>query len=152
MHEHGFVDSHILLHRGPPAYIIIIEVIGIRKNLVFEFFEILRLRHPVAVCGFFSHYEKKGFLLVTTIEPVERKITDDIRYITIVPDRILVHVDEIGLKIIALIRQYTPVIKSGRECLQMPFSNPGSLVIRCGQYFLDLLLTGIKETPRTIIP
>ena len=93
--------------------------------------------------------ERLAFVALV-FEPVEALVGDDVGQITVDLHRVARFEYEVGVVVVALVRHDLPAVESGREAVEMPFSENGGLVSGLLQVFgigrlgvVELLAEGV---------
>ena len=83
--------------------------------------------------------------------PVDSIIGDKVRDVSMFLDSVIVLCDEIRIVVVALSRDNLPVIKTGRQALEMPFAHQCGLVTDFLQQFRESLLRTVEYAGGIII-
>ena len=89
-------------------------------------------------------------LLIACPNPLETLVGNDIRKIATLYNRIALHRNETRIVVITLLGNYLPIIKTCRQCTEMPLTDDGRLITSLLQQLGERLLLGIEHAGRVI--
>ena len=117
-------DFHFLLSGSDAAFVVVVEGGGDGERLVFIFVQILQFWQPVAVAGLVVYEQEEGFVFVALVfQPVDGLVGDDIGKVSLLLIGFSLHVDEVGVVIVALRREVVVIVESRRRANEVPFSD-----------------------------
>ena len=89
--------------------------------------------------------EDEGLVLVPLLQPVYGLVRDDIGTIALGTLHAAVHLDEVGIVVLALSVEHLEIVKAGRRAHQVPLADEGRLVARLLEQFGHGLLRTVKD-------
>ena len=111
-HIHVLHDAHFLSGSRFTSLIVIKEVIRQREGLVFIQGQITSICHPVAMDSLVVNEQAERLLVITLVfHPVDGIIGNDVGYVTVLLNGIILLRNEIRIIVIPLSRHNLPVIK-----------------------------------------
>ena len=148
---HRLGDRHVLVVFRLAAPGIIVEQrrrLGIAAIVVVA--QVADRRQPLAVGGLVLAHEQKWFGLVAVLQPVERKLGDDVGGITLMLHPPAV-VDHGGVVVHPLPRQDLPLVEAGRVGDQVPLAKDGRLVTGRTEQFGEGRLRTVEATVGIVV-
>ena len=129
---HVLAYFHFLRLGGRAAGIVVVEGFGNGEGHVLVFVQVFHLGQPVAVAGLVVDEQDKGARLVALVfHPVDALVGDDVGDVAMLAHGALVHLDEIGVVVVALSRHDVPVVEARGGGYEVPFAYDGGLVACC---------------------
>ena len=129
---HVLAYFHFLRLGGGAAGIVIVEGFGNGEGHVLVFVQVFHLGQPVAVAGLVVDEKDKGARLIALVfHPVDALVGDDVGDVAMLAHSALVHLDEVGVVVVALSRHDVPVVEARGGGYEVPFAYDGSLVACC---------------------
>ena len=142
-----FFQTHgLFFERSAAVRVVIKEGVRLRHRHAVEELVMPFGGRPVAVRGLVLGHQHEGLVLILAVlEPFQRFFRDDVRNIAIDTLGGAIHLNEVRIVVIPLVRENFPVIEAGGLADKVPFADDGGFITRLREVFGKGRLSAIES-------